>query len=152
MNSKIKSVVRSVHSGIGDLFPSMKTDAIRRINRHPGLSNALRSAAGIEPIENPPEDEAPIGFVKAVRQDAERLTKGVVVREARKLVNQPWVRNSVLPVLDHTPRFRAWLKRSVFEPPKFDGQETCVGAVRDLSRQGLIVYGVLSSLEQRGDD
>ena len=151
MNPKLKSVFRSVHSGIGDMFPSMKTDAVRRINRHPALSNALRRAAGIEPIDRPVIDEEPIGVAKAVRQDAERLTRGIVVREARRMVNEPWVRNGVLPLLDRAPKFRAWLKRSVFEPPKFDGQETCVGAVRDLSRQGLLVYGVLSSLEQRGD-
>ena len=150
MNSKIKSVVCRVHSGIGDLFPSMKTDAIRRINRHPGLSNALRSAAGIEPIEAP-VDEPSIGVIQAFRQDTSRLAQKVIVSRARSMVNDPTVRQTVLPYLDKVPRLRAWLKRSVFAPPPV-AEENIVTDIRCLTRRGLMIYGMLTALEQRGED
>lgn len=149
MNPKIKKLVSEAHGQAGRLFPSMKTDAIRRINRHPKLSNALRNAAGIGPIDQPGEEE-PIGVVKAVGQDVSRIAKGAVVTGAKRVVNVPWVRADILPLLDRTPKFRAWLKRAVFAPPEDSVQESCVAAVLDLSRQGLIAYGALSALEQRG--
>ena len=65
-------------------------------------------------------------------------------------MNSPDVREQVLPLLEHFPQFRAWLKRSVYEPPADHAAEPGATDLRALSARGLMIYGILSALEERG--
>lgn len=150
MSAKTKKFAVLVHDQAALLFPSIKLDLVRRINRHPKLSNALRKTVGINAIDNA-LDEPTIGMVTAVKLDSSRLAKKALVTSAKHFSKTHWVRTTVLPMLDRTPRLRDWLRKIVLPAP-LDGFSPEGEDIQRLSKRGLMVYGLLVAYQQRGED
>ncbi|MDR0965420.1 MAG: hypothetical protein LBM75_02750 [Myxococcales bacterium] len=143
-----------IHEQATRFFPSLKTIAIRKVNRNVRLSNALRRLANRPTIDEPFIEEID-GFIPAGKRDASRAVKAVVGKGARKAANHPDVRQHVLPLLDSFPRLRAWLKGAFYASPTTASSNTSgVGndALTSLSPRGLMIYGLLTAIEQRGAD